>query len=159
MTLRWHPGRWWLGVAGALVALLCAGFAWGEWAGWPWLAQPLAKGLGQRLGRQVQFGADGAGGLQLHLIGGVRLQADRLQVAPPAWATDRPPTLDAHGVQLDLRYRDLLAGWRGGGLAVQRLQAERLALDRMRMGRRCRSRCARWPCATAPRSSRTTPGR
>jgi hypothetical protein len=60
----------------------------------------------------VQFGADGAGGLQLHLIGGVRLQ-----VAHPAWAADRPPTLDAHGVQLDLRYRDLLANWRGGGTA------------------------------------------
>lgn len=132
MTLRWRPGRLWLGAAGALV-LLCTGFAWGEWRGWPWLAQPLAKVLGQHLGRQVQFGADGAGGLQLHLIGRVRLQADRLQVAHPAWAADRPPTLDAHGVQLDLRYRDLLANWRGGGLVVQRLQAERLALDLLRV--------------------------
>lgn len=133
MTLRWHPGRWWLGAAGTL-ALLCAGFAWGEWAGWPWLAQPLAGWLGDRLGRTVRFGEAGTDPrqLQLHLLGGVRLQADRLQVAPPAWATDRPPTLDAHGVQLDLRYRDLLASWRGGGLAVQRLQAERLALDLLR---------------------------
>lgn len=40
MTLRWRPGRLWLGAAGALV-LLCTGFAWGNGGdghGWrsPW---------------------------------------------------------------------------------------------------------------------------
>lgn len=131
MTPRWRPGRPLLGGLG-LLALLCIGFAWGERAGWPWLAQPLARVLSDRLGRTVQFGADGSDRLQLHLLGGVRLQADRLQVAPPAWAASRPPTLDAQTVQLDLRYRDLLTGWRGGALVVQRLQADRLALDLLR---------------------------
>jgi len=131
MTPRWRPGRPLLGGLG-LLALLCIGFAWGEWAGWPWLAQPLARVLSDRLGRTVQFGTDGTGRLQLHLLGGVRLQADRLQVAPPAWAASRPPTLDAQTVQLDLRYRDLLTGWRGGDLVVQRLQAGHLALDLLR---------------------------
>ena len=80
MTPRWRPGRPLLGGLG-LLALLCIGFAWGERAGWPWLAQPLARVLSDRLGRTVQFGADGSDRLQLHLLGGVRLQADRLQVA------------------------------------------------------------------------------
>ena len=52
MTPRWRPGRPLLGGLG-LLALLCIGFAWGERAGWPWLAQPLARVLSDRLGRGV----------------------------------------------------------------------------------------------------------
>ena len=51
---RWRTLR--LALA-ALAVLAGAGLAWGEWAGWPMLAAPLAQALSDRLGRPVSWSA------------------------------------------------------------------------------------------------------
>ncbi|HEX2011107.1 MAG TPA: AsmA family protein, partial [Roseateles sp.] len=111
------------------VLLLVAGMAYGEWRGWPWLAQPLAEQLATRLGREVRLlpGADAAP-LRLSLWPGVHLRAGLLQIGGPPWRPD-PPTLEAEGVQLQLRYRDLW-DWQGQGtLTVSALGARELRAD------------------------------
>ncbi|MCU7372146.1 AsmA family protein [Paucibacter sp. O1-1] len=112
------------------LALCAGGFAVGESLGWPWLAAPLAQMLSQRLGREVRFAAATEGGavLQLRLLGGLRLRADHLLIAGPAWRA-QTPTLRAEAVELRLRYWDLW-DWRGSGsLRVRSLQARSADLD------------------------------
>ncbi|QPF75393.1 AsmA family protein [Roseateles sp. DAIF2] len=121
--------------------LLGAGFAYGEWRGWPWLARPLAQQLSERLGREVllrpgSINAADAAALRIGLWGAVRLQAGLLQIAGPAWQPD-PPTLEAEGVELTLRYTDLW-DWRGRGtlrLALLRARELRAELWRDAEGR------------------------
>jgi hypothetical protein len=60
--LRRHPKRW---VTGAVTATLAIVLAACEASGWPLLADPAARWLGDRLQRQISF----EDGLRLHLLG------------------------------------------------------------------------------------------
>jgi len=113
----------------ALPLLLGAGFAYGEWRGWPWLAEPLQQELSRRLGRELRLGPGAQPqALQLQLWGGLRLRAGRLQIDAPAGAGERP-TLEAEDVELRLHYRDLW-DWRGrGSLRLALLRAASLQAD------------------------------
>jgi uncharacterized protein involved in outer membrane biogenesis len=86
----------------------------------------------RHLNRAVQFGAgQGADrGFRLSLLGRVRLQLAALEVANPAWS-ELGPMVHARQVELNLRYRDLVAALRGGGqpLTLQSLRADGLALQ------------------------------
>jgi len=145
--------RWRLaGGAALLLALaLIGGFAWGEAAGWPWLAAPLERALTRLLDRPVALSVGGRaeGGanttLRANLLGGLRLRTPRLEIAAPPWS-QAPWTLRADDVVLELRYIDLWRVSRGQPLRVALLQARTLDghLERLADGR------ASWLFAPAP---------
>ena len=145
-------GAWRIGLAAGAVLIL-AGLAWGEWAGWPMLAAPLARALSGRLGRPVslsawppsaplpaplpQAAAGAAAGpaverFSLRFLGGLRLALPQLTVAAPPWAA-APPTLQARDLRLHLRYRDLWRAWRQHALHIHSLQASAVVIDLVRM--------------------------
>jgi len=123
--------RW----AGLLLVplLLVAAFAVGERAGWPWLAGPLERALSERLGRSVELvAAPGGERLRIALLGELHLQADRLRIGGPSWRGE-VNTLDAGGISLRLRYRDLWSWQRGAKtLRIKELTAQTLEADLMR---------------------------
>ncbi len=152
--------RWRLagGATTVLVLALTGGFAWGEAAGWPWLAAPLERALSRMLDRPASLGAGSqadAGAntpLRVKLLGGLRLQTPRLEIAAPTWS-QAPWTLRADDVVLELRYIDLWRASRGQPLRVARLQARTLDghLERLADGR------ASWlfaPASKAPDAER-----
>ena len=143
---RWGALR--TGLAAALVLAL-AGLAWGEWAGWPMLAAPLAQALSDRLSRPVSLSAwppsaappraapGAAAGptverFSLRFLGGLRLALPQLTVAAPPWA-GAPPTLQARDLRLQLRYSDLWRAWRQQALHIHSLQASAVVVDLVRM--------------------------
>ncbi|MEO8296272.1 MAG: AsmA family protein [Burkholderiales bacterium] len=126
---RRHSALAW--TAGVLIALVL-GAGVGEWAGWPFLAQPAERWLSQKLQRRVSFDDSGTRSLRLHLLGGIGVQAGRLQIDNPAWSA-LGPMLDARDADLRLRWRDLLAMRAGQPMVVQSLSAQ--ALD-IRLERR-----------------------
>ena len=143
---RWGALRTGLAAAGVLAL---AGLAWGEWAGWPMLAAPLAQALSDRLGRPVSLSAwppsaplpqpapGAAAGpavdrFSLRFLGGLRLALPQLTVAAPPWA-GAPPTLQARDLRMHLRYRDLWRAWRQHALHIHSLQASAVVIDLVRM--------------------------
>ncbi|MCH7344763.1 AsmA family protein [Pelomonas sp. CA6] len=94
----------------------------------------MERWLSERLDRPVRFeppsgappGPD-ARPWRLRLLGSVRLRAQHLEIAAPAWA-GRGPMVQLQGLELRLGYADLLAWRRGGVLRVERLRAEQLTL-------------------------------
>ena len=85
--------------ATVLVAALLA-LALGEWAGWPFLAAPLAQQLSVLLDRHVQLGAGSARDaapdaapdvapstpFRVRFVGGLQVSTAQLVIASPAWS-------------------------------------------------------------------------
>ena len=109
---------------GGVLLALVAGVAICEWAGWPFLIEPLRGRVENALQRPVEL----EGKASLHLLGGVRLDVDRLRVADADW-TGSPTMLDVQDLKLQLRYRDLFAAGRGQGLRVRSLTAHTLSAN------------------------------
>ncbi len=112
--------------ATALLALLVAGFAVGEWRGWPLLREPLERWVSATSGRDVQLapkeGAAGAANFRLHLLGSVRVEAPLLQIGAPAWSR-APYLLRAEGATAELLWGDLWRAWNGEPLRIHSLAA------------------------------------
>jgi AsmA family protein len=139
--------------AAVLVLSLVFGFGVNEWLGWPWVAKPLASMLSTRLHRTVEFAGDRASKptsitaevtapagvsvvlpttFQLHLWGGIELQAAQLKVGAPEWSNDAH-LLEAQDLVLRLRYDDLWHAWQGQPLRVESLRASHLDLQLERL--------------------------
>lgn len=126
--------------AGVVLVGLALAVGVGEWAGWPFLGRPAQHWLTQWLDRSVSFtdSDNQAPGARFHFLGGLRIDAPLLRIGAPAWQVDSSvPTLQATGVRLSLRYRDLWRAWRGGDLRIQSLSAASLdaRLERRADGR------------------------
>ncbi|MBI2308592.1 MAG: AsmA family protein [Rhodocyclales bacterium] len=121
--------------------LLVAALAAGEACGWFFLRAPAEAVLSSRLGREVRIAAP----FRLHFRSTIRLAAGGLWVAAPA-GFSVPHLIDAEGLTLRLRYRDLLALRQPGEpLRVAALSAE--CID-VRLIRRADGR-ASWQFGTA----------
>jgi AsmA family protein len=118
--LRRHPKLW---VTAGITATLAIVLAAGEASGWPLLANPAARWLGDRLQRRISF----EDGLRLYLLGGIRLEAAHVQVDNPAWSR-LGPMLVARNATLKLRYGDMIALRSGAPLHVDVLDADSLVL-------------------------------
>lgn len=99
-----------------LLALLLLGLLGCELAGWPFLRAPLQAQLTRQLQRQVSL----EGTFRLHLIGSIRLRADRLAIAAAPWESRdgrRPaaPFIRASDARLVLPYGTVLGQLRGNG--------------------------------------------
>lgn len=129
---RRHRHRWaWISAL-VLMGILVAG----EATGWPFLGEPVARALSQRLERRISFDHDRNSTLRVRFVGGLKLTANTLIVEAPAWAK-KGPMLSARNVDLQLRYRDLLALRDAEPLRIARLHADHLelGLERLADGR------------------------
>lgn len=68
-------------MGGLLTPLVVLGVC--EWRGWPFLKDPLAAQLSSQLHHEVRFGD----AFSLHLLTGLRLNTNQLEVRQPAWLT------------------------------------------------------------------------
>ena len=129
--------RWlvWLGVS-ALV--LAGGIAWGESAGWPFLAAPVQRWLSSALNRDVALTERDATRpeMRVRFIGGLRLQAGQIRIAAPDWSPE-PHLLLAYDASMRLGYLDLWRAYRGGAMHVRSIEARELdlAVERLPDGR------------------------
>ena len=139
------PRRWPYAVGAALLAPIVA-VGIGEWLGWPFLAAPLQRWMSESLERRVLF-SDGGGidtypdavhddNFQVRFVGGLRLHATQLEIAPPAWSKEAHFLL-ARDVDLAMTYGDLWRARQGRRLRIERLQARTLSvqLERLADGR------------------------
>lgn len=109
--------RWVVGILLALV-LIIAGC---EMAGWPFLRQPLQQLLQDKLHRSVQIERP----FRLQLIGGLQLQVGQLKLSAPA-GFEVPYFVDAHGLDLSLRYRHLWSLKEGDPYRIEAIRADQL---------------------------------
>jgi AsmA family protein len=109
--------RW---VAGTLLALVLAVIAC-EIAGWPFLRQPLQQFLQDKLHRSVEIERP----FRLQLLGGIRLQVGGLKLSAPE-GFDAPYFVDAHGLDLALRYRDLWSLKETDPYRIEAMRADQL---------------------------------
>lgn len=92
-----------------------------ELAGWPFLRQPMQDFTSKTLKRDVIIERP----FHLQLFGGIRLQVGHLQISAPA-EFNVPYLVDAHGLDLKLRYRDLLQLKEGQPYRIKAIRAEHL---------------------------------
>ena len=130
--LRWAA---WLG---GPVLVLAGGVAWGEAAGWPFLAAPVQRWLSLALKRDVALTERDAAqpAMRVRFIGGLRLQASQIRIAAPDWSAE-PHLLLAHDASMRLGYLDLWRAYRGGAMHVRSIEARELdlAVERLPDGR------------------------
>ena len=98
-----------------LVILLC------EALGWPFLKSPLIHLMESKLERTVKID----GPFRLSLIGGIRLKAGEFRISAPTDFTN-PFLADAHGLELQLRYKDLFNIKAGDPYLIKTIKAERM---------------------------------
>jgi AsmA family protein len=110
-------GRW---VAGLLMMIVLAVISC-EIAGWPFLRQPFQQFLQDKLHRTVQIERP----FRLQLFGGLRLQVGGLKLSAPE-GFDAPYFVDAQGLDLSLRYRDLWSLKEADPYRIQAIRADKL---------------------------------
>ena len=138
---RWRPLA--LG-AGLVVALLAAA----EFSGWVFLRGPLQAQLSRSLGTPVQIDAPFA----LRLFWRPRAQIAALQITGPAGDAAASTLLDAQGLRIEWRWRDVWRWQAGAPLRIEGLQAQHLraAWQRDAQG------AANWPRASALAAAEAT---
>ena len=119
--MRW--GRW----AAGVVAIVIAGLGACEVMGWPFLAGPMQRWLGDTLARRVSLSGDPATDpkVRIHLLGGIRIAADYIEIGAPAWSK-APHMLLARQAHMTLGYTDLWRASRGAPLRIRVLRAAHL---------------------------------
>ena len=129
--------RWRFIGAGAL-ALMVIGFGVCEAMGWPFLAAPMQRWIGQTLSRPVVFSEDSAAPpkVTIHLLGGVQIAAAYIMIGAPGWS-NAPHMLLARDARMTLGYLDLWRASRGEPLRIRELRAARLdgVVERLADGR------------------------
>ena len=130
--VRWR--RWVAGGAVVVVAALAAC----EALGWPFLAGPMQRWLGDTLERKVRLSADAAtrSKVTIHLLGGIEIRAAYIEIGAPAWS-QAPNMLLARDARLTLGYADLWRARRGEPLRIRELRASQLDshIERLADGR------------------------
>jgi len=109
-----------------------------EVLGWPFLAAPMQRWLGDTLQRRVSFSEDPAAApkVVIHLLGHVKLSAPYIDIGAPAWSQE-PHMLSVRDGSLTLGYLDLWRASRGQPLRIRELRARELdgRIERLADGR------------------------
>ncbi len=121
-----RPRRW-LKPLGAVAGVLLLLFAGCELAGWPFLAAPAQRALGEALQRDVLLGQGAQERPTLRFLGGLRVKVPRLQIGAPGWSR-QPYFLLAEGADLRISYPALWRAREGHALDIRHLRAERLVV-------------------------------
>lgn len=133
--MKHHTGRistgWAVGVG--VVALVVAGLAAGEVAGWPFLASPVQRALSKTLQREVVFNeSQASGAATVRFLGGLKVKLPQLQIAAPAWS-QRPYFLRATHAEMHLSYGSLWRARQGEPLDIELLRADHLVVHAERL--------------------------
>jgi uncharacterized protein involved in outer membrane biogenesis len=117
-------------IAAGFLALFVIGFGVAESMGWPFLAAPAQRWIGQAIDRRFSFSADPAAKpvVLIHLLGGVKVAAAYIEIGAPAWS-QAPHMLLARDAQLTLGYGDLVQAGFGAPLHIRALRAAELDLQ------------------------------
>lgn len=114
-------------IAGGVFTVLAVGIAFGEYAGWPMLRQPIENAATRSLAVPVQM----QGQFRVHLLWRPRVEVEQLRIASDE-RFGAPHLLDAQRVALAWRWGDIWRWQRGERLMLQRLQADALDARLMR---------------------------
>lgn len=116
------PVRWrW--IAGGTVAAIVVAFGICEALGWPFLASPMQRWLGETLQRRVSLSADATSpNVKIRLLGGIELNAAWIEIGAPDWS-HAPHMLLARDARMELGYADLWRASRGAPLRIRELRA------------------------------------
>ena len=128
--------RWRLFGAGVL-ALVVIGVGVCEAIGWPFLAAPMQRWIGNALDRPVAFAEDPAQPkVTIHLLGGIQVTAAYIMIGAPRWSK-APHMLLARDARMTLGYADLWRASRGEPLHIRELRAAQLdgQVERLADGR------------------------
>ena len=123
-TRKGTPWRW---IAGGSLAAVLVALGVCEALGWPFLAAPMQRALGDALGRRVSLSADSAAPPKgsIHLLGGIRIAAAHIEIGAPTWS-NAPYMLLARDARMTLGYADLWRASRGEALRIRELRAASL---------------------------------
>ena len=111
------------------VGVVGVAVAWGEWRGWPWLAQPLATGLSHVLHRPVTLAsAAGQPAVRVHFVPTLRIEAPALRIGGPAWSPDQDLLRLTDGTVV-VGYGQLWQVARGGPIHLREVSARGLQLQ------------------------------
>jgi AsmA protein len=124
-TTSVRVARWVIGIL-LLLVLIVLGC---ELAGWPFLRQPLQHFLQNKLHRSVEIERP----FHLRLVGGLNLQVGGLKISAPE-GFDAPYFVDAHGLDLKLRYKHLWSLKEGDPYRIQAIRADQLNAYLIRHG-------------------------
>lgn len=131
VPVRW--GRIAAGIAAAVVVV----FGICEALGWPFLASPMQRWLGNTLQRRVSLSAaTGSARVKIHLLGGISMEAASIEIGAPQWS-QAPHMLLARDARLKIGYLDLWHASRGAPLRIRELRAAQVDshLERLADGR------------------------
>lgn len=120
--------RWrWRWLAAGLVTITVIGVGVGEIMGWPFLAEPIQRSIGNTLARRVSLSADPAvrPEVVIHLLGGIKIKAAYIEIGAPSWSA-APHMLLARDAEMTLGYLDLVRAGFGAPLRIRELRAARL---------------------------------
>ena len=132
-----RPVRWRWIAAGTAAAIVVA-FGICEALGWPFLASPMQRWLGDTLERRVSFSETGTSQpkVVIHLLGGVTVSAAYIDIGAPTWSQE-PHMLLVRDASLTLGYLDLWRASQGRPLRIRELRASQLdsRIERLADGR------------------------
>ncbi|MBA3695787.1 MAG: AsmA family protein [Methylotenera sp.] len=106
---------------GVFFLLLILMIAICEALGWPFLKKPLHDFMEKRMERTVRID----GPFKLRLIGGIHLEAGGLWISAPQGFTE-PNLVDAHDIELRLRYSDLWNIKPGDSYVIKSIKANKV---------------------------------
>ena len=117
----------WGRIAGLAALVMVVAFGICEALGWPFLAAPMQRWLGDALQRRVSLSADPATQPQvrIRLLGSIGLQAAHIEIGAPPWSTE-PYMLRARDAHMKLGYGDLWRARGGEPLRIRELRAAEL---------------------------------
>ena len=114
-------------VAASVVAIAVIGLGVCEVMGWPFLAAPMQRWLGDALERRVSLSADPAARPEavIRLLGRVEIRAAHLEIGAPRWSS-APHMLLARDARITFGYADLWRARQGAPLRIRELRAVQL---------------------------------
>ena len=128
-----------------IIAAVIISVALGEFAGWPFLAEPLEKKLSTLMSRKVSFDLSNTAQLSkpysnssqlidkqsiktqsfhVNFLGGFTLKTAKLHIAAPSWSA-KPYFIDGDDIFLKLRYIDIWRAYRGQQIRIKAFQASK----------------------------------
>ena len=136
--------RKWI-ITALIITAVIFSVALGEYAGWPFLAEPLEKKLSTLMSRKVSFDLSDTADLSkpntnsnqlidkqsikiqsfhVSFLGGFNLKTVKLHIAAPSWSS-KPHFINGDNIQLKLRYIDIWRAYRGQTLRIKSFQASK----------------------------------